>query len=368
MPTRNRVSLLLLGLATGMVSACAASGEAASSQMPAASSLPAATEWRDVDAAIEAAPFENIRVIIGTTDGIFYEYEKGNLPRDEAYFIASASKMLTGLTFTRLVEEGVMSWDDQPQDYLDWWTKDPADPRSDVTLSQLLAFTSGFNDGAESRGCIRDRKSSVDACAMEFYNKGQGTAPGEAFFYGPAHMQIAAAMAEQATGKAYHQLFRETVARPAGLSAKTQFIAPSPQNARASGGARSTAEDTARLLQSILEGKIVTDLDDWTKDRTADARFEVRPVTAGTEGLDWHYAHGMWVECDGTFTESCAQTPIVSSPGAFGWTPWIDMGRGYYGVIAIQERPKGGLRPATESVKLEQAIQPLIERKLDAAR
>ena len=52
-----------------------------------------------------------------------------------------------------LVEQGVMSLDDRPQDYLAWWTSDPADPRSEITLEQLLSFTSGFDTGSDDAKC-----------------------------------------------------------------------------------------------------------------------------------------------------------------------------------------------------------------------
>jgi hypothetical protein len=37
-----------------------------------------------------------------------------------------------------------MSYDDHPQKYIEWWTSDPKDERSWITLSQLLSFSSGL--------------------------------------------------------------------------------------------------------------------------------------------------------------------------------------------------------------------------------
>ena len=44
----------------------------------------------------------------------------------------------------RLVEEGVLSLSDNPQDYLSFWTESSDDARSRITLAHLLSFTSGF--------------------------------------------------------------------------------------------------------------------------------------------------------------------------------------------------------------------------------
>lgn len=86
--------------------------------------------------------------------------------------------MLSGATILRLVEAGR----DEPQrpsaEVPLYWTNDPADPRSQVTLQQLLSFTSGFDEDEGDRGCITDGTTTLAACAQEFYNRGLGSVPG----------------------------------------------------------------------------------------------------------------------------------------------------------------------------------------------
>lgn len=36
-----------------------------------------------------------------------------------------------------------MTWDDKPQKFISWWTNSSSDPRSNITLKDLLSFTSG---------------------------------------------------------------------------------------------------------------------------------------------------------------------------------------------------------------------------------
>jgi hypothetical protein len=46
----------------------------------------------------------------------------------------------------------------------------------------------------------------------------------------------------------------------------------------------------------------------------------------------WHYAYGHWIEDDPTTGDGS-----FSSPGAFGFYPWIDSSKRYYGILARQD-------------------------------
>ncbi len=69
-------------------------------------------------------------VVIGDANGVLLSREFGNFSMSESYFIASATKWLAAMVIMDLVEQGVMSLDDRPQDYMSWWTTDAADARS----------------------------------------------------------------------------------------------------------------------------------------------------------------------------------------------------------------------------------------------
>ena len=51
--------------------------------------------------------------------------------------------------------------------------------------------------------------------------------------------------------------------------------------------------------------------------------------TPSPRGEQWHYSVGHWVEDDPTVGDGA-----FSSPGAFGFYPWIDAGKTWYGVLA----------------------------------
>jgi len=61
---------------------------------------------------------------------------------------------------------GTMSFDDKANKYLDWWSKDPSDPRSNITLRRLLTFQSGV---ASQRGTAgRSSRLSVPRVPLFF--------------------------------------------------------------------------------------------------------------------------------------------------------------------------------------------------------
>lgn len=50
----------------------------------------------------------------------------------------------------------------------------------------------------------------------------------------------------------------------------------------------------------------------------------------------WSYSIGHWVE-----TDPAAGDGAFSSAGAFGFYPWIDAGKTWYGIVARKQTPQG---------------------------
>jgi D-alanyl-D-alanine-carboxypeptidase/D-alanyl-D-alanine-endopeptidase len=72
---------------------------------------------------------------------------------------------------------------------------------------------------------------------------------------------------------------------------------------------------------------------------------------------DLRYGLTAWLECS-TPETGCQQ---ISSPGAFGFTPWMDRDAGYYAILGMQDMTNfrthfGG--------RLEQQLKPLIVQAL----
>lgn len=355
-------------LACGLAASCGGGG-GSSPQSPTLTPTPTPTPtpdpWSEVEAAIEAFVVEDVAIVIGDASGALFRFERGNVNVDTSLESASSAKLLTGLTLISLMEEGALSLSTGPADVLAFWTAD--DQRSETTLQQLLSFTSGFNARPLELGCWTLGGIELQTCAQRIYIDGLDTDPGAAFSYGPEHLQVAAAMAESVAGAPFIDVFRQQVADPLNLTPSFRFATPSTTNPRAGGGAIVNAADYALLLQAVLAGQVVNDLDAYIGDFTQGAQILNSPAT--DQGRDWRYGLGYWVECGlAVYDDACAETPTISSPGAFGFTPWIDFEHQYYGVIAIEEAIVDGQTGGEVSTALEQELQPLIEAALSEIR
>ncbi|MEM6415799.1 MAG: serine hydrolase [Pseudomonadota bacterium] len=321
--------------------------------------------WSDVTSAINGSSLNNVRVIIGNESGILFEYAKGNLPPNNAYRIASASKMLIGVVLFRLVERGILSLDDNPQDYISWWTDDADDPRSKITLTHLLSSVSGFNSRPFSGGCLLGRVPSIEECVQNIYEAGLQSTPGAEFHYGPSHFDVAVFIAESATNMSFAQLFQAEIIGPAGLSPNTAFGASTIRRNRGV-GAYSSPMEYAKVLEMLLRGDLVKNTQAFTENRTQSSLFVYKPGVNVPGVGDWRYALGVWRECDlSFFSNDCETDVVISSPGALGWTPWIDFKNGYYGLIAHEDRSRSLLWTSLSgALQLEQQLQPLIEAEI----
>ncbi len=308
---------------------------------------PPGDPWEPLRAAIDSSDLENVTVVVGTAAGTAFVHDKGDSAADRLYPLASASKWLTSLLVLQLVEEGALDLADHPQAHLDWWTDDPADPqrRGEVTLEQLLSFTSGLAGdsglGPRQEGvpCVEERQTTLVACAREIYEGFFRYAPGSTFHYGPSHMHVAAAMALARTGGTWNDLFRARLGDPLGLSARAGFRLPSEANPRPSGGGTATAEDYAAILTALVAGELLSpeSVARLTADHTPAGVALAEVPAAATDGRAWHYGLGCWRECNQeAYTAACDEPGVVSSPGAFGFYPWWDMRLGHWGVVATQ--------------------------------
>lgn len=338
-------------------------------------------DWSRFDAAVAAGSTANMTVTVGTAQGELHRYTKGNAVGTNPTDLASASKWLVGTVAMRMVEAGKISLDARAQDYLDFWTKDPADPRSRVTLRQLLSLQSGFNSNPAYGGCVEVPLAfTLQSCAQLIYStridysavpdyQTKGLAfsysdPGTLFSYGPHHLQIAAAMLAVAGGKSYTDLFKDYVATPLGMTQTRYVFVPEPTgvltgsagsgdppNPWVAGGGESTIADYAKLLQGFLGSSFIRDVDGFTRAETVGVPHGYVPPAAAA----WEYALGSFAECapaTATAPRTC-DTGINSSPGAYGWLGWVDRKTGYYGLIAAHTPTESD--PA--SIALEQRLQ-----------
>jgi hypothetical protein len=184
---------------------------------------------------------------------------------------------------------------------------------------RFLTFVSGY---ASFRSLSCTTAATVDAC-LDAGNNGQYTPASDGRFdYGGGHMQRHA-----------HDLGLGGLGN-AGLASEVQsqigdfgFIYSEPQPA---GGVFTTADAYSAFLRKVLAGnlKIAAKLGSQkvcTNPATC-ATADYTPIPAAES---WHYSLGHWVEDDPVVGDGA-----FSSAGAFGFYPWIDASKTWYGVIA----------------------------------
>ncbi|BDC53028.1 serine hydrolase [Bryobacterales bacterium F-183] len=296
--------------------------------------LPAFAQELRLDALFRLTAATRIRngfeVLIVQDGQEVYSKSFGPWERGRQVPIASATKWLSGAVIMSLVDSGILSLDDRASQFLPYMTGEKAD----ITLRQLMSHTAGF--GGEFPlvdSCLGDEKTTLADCAERLASKPLAIPAGTGFIYSGAGMQIAGHMAEVASGMPWQTLFQERIAKPLGLT-QTDYEYQGPtENPRISGGGRSTAAEYMKFLimvsqRGVYEGVPVLSeaaVAEMLRDQTAGVPIVESPF-ADLEA-DVRYGIGNWVE-----------SPDVenSSPGALGFTPWIDSSRNILVVVSMQ--------------------------------
>jgi CubicO group peptidase (beta-lactamase class C family) len=244
-------------------------------------------------------------------------------------------------TILTLVDQGVLALDDQPQDFISFWTTDPGSPLSRITLADLLSFTSGLESaplcmnlpGADFASCVETIHDDNFASPVE---------PGSGFYYSGSHLQVAGLMAIQAAeATGFGDLFT-AFQNATGLFANGIFDLPSTTNPRLAGGMHWRADEYLEFLDDFYHGELFST--SLAAEIVADHVAEIPIVYSPADAIDqeWHYGFGFWIEC-ASATFDCTDITRISSPGAYGAYPFIDYQLGYVGILARQG-PLGSFR------------------------
>lgn len=217
---------------------------------------------------------------------------------DSLMAIASASKWLYGAYVAQL-RGGALTDDDV----------------------RFLTFRSGYTSFSRCQPA-----QSVDEC-VAYRSNGVHTASHDGLFsYGGGHMEKHASLAGLGA------------LRNAGLAAEMRARLGSdvvldyaqPQLA---GGVYTTPDDYARFLRKLLDGSLqmgaLLGTHAVCTNPATCAQALNTPVPASES---WHYALGHWVEDDPAVGDGA-----FSSAGAFGFYPWIDASKRWYGILARKQ-------------------------------
>jgi CubicO group peptidase (beta-lactamase class C family) len=142
--------------------------------------------------------------------------DKTVVTNDDLWHLGSDGKAMTATMIARLVERGVLKWEQTLGDtFVDLAPQMSADMKS-VTVTQLLSHHAGFDANYNSPNYV-GRKDHVAArvdTLKDAMAKGLKSKPGSKFAYSNWGYTVAAAMAERASGKAFETLMRDELFTP----------------------------------------------------------------------------------------------------------------------------------------------------------
>lgn len=198
--------------------------------------------------------------------------------------------------------------------------------RADPTLRDGLRFLSGYT-GFNDDACIG--KTTVGACNAA----GNISAPDPntvgRFDYDGGHDQKLATVdlgMANFTSKQLDQEYQATLGLGSGFNM-------APLDPLIAGGLQSSAADYAQFLRKLMNLQLVIGAHLGEDAVCADpltcaSQVAYSPIQA--LGEPWSYAYNYWVESE----HGNGSVDAYSSPGKFGFYPWITPDRKYYGILS----------------------------------
>jgi CubicO group peptidase (beta-lactamase class C family) len=196
----------------------------------------------DAGAAAQGAAYALSSLLVGNATHTWLSYTRGGFDAHALLAVASATKWVTAAAVMRVVE-ATAGWprplrlDSRPSDLLAAWQPNTAAANStaNMTLAQLLSFTSGMDDRqpcSESAGAPGVGFAACIAALNATYNT-NGTLPypaGTTMFYCGSHLHLAGAMAAAAwsntttpTAASWSAVYHAFIRNPLGWSTSAFF-------------------------------------------------------------------------------------------------------------------------------------------------
>lgn len=365
----SSLTIRLCGVALSLSLTLAACGDGSGSSSTTAPSSTASWDAVDQTAASAFATATDLPgmtlTVYDRNDNKVFEKNYGTFSADQRVSVASASKMVSGTLIFRLIDRGLLALDSTTGEVLGW-----TGANRDITLRHLLSFTSGLEPEAT---CILNRFTTLEACVNIIRDTAPKAAPGMQFEYGGTHLQVAARMAEVVTGKPWNTLFAEELRSPLGLPPEVNYYTTpwistttGTTNPMIAGGLFISSNEYANLLaipfhRGTYKGTTfasTTMFDLQAKEPYPGITIVNSPLAK--MGLPFRYGLTAWLEC----TTPATGCTVLSTPGAFGFTPWFDRQNGYYAILAMEQGVSSGGGVVPFSVNLVQQLKPLIVQAL----
>lgn len=173
---------------------------------------------------------------------------------DTKFNLGSMNKMFTAVAIGRLVDRGVLEWDDPIGEWLgEEWVR--PEVGETVTIENLLTHTSGlgsyftpaFLDASRRRfKTLADYAPLVRGDSLAFE-------PGTSWSYSNTGFLLLGAIVEAATGESYYDFVRENVYEPAGMNDTDAYDLEYPVENLAHGYDPERRGDETRYRDNLFE-------------------------------------------------------------------------------------------------------------------
>ncbi|KAJ8602023.1 hypothetical protein CTAYLR_002706 [Chrysophaeum taylorii] len=244
--------------------------------------------------------------------GVLFEYSNVDMHPDVVLQLASGSKWPGVTALMGCFAANNISIDTKLSKYLDWWTTNASDSRSNVTIRQVLSMTTGMITDPGGDGVFAEianlSVAAFEDCDLEGGNTAQCARamyealpsqvvpvylPGTKFLYTTLGFQWTAAVAEVVEGRPIGDILNAYVLDKAGMSPDCSW---SNQDVNPLIGAG--LECSARKLDKFVHGMLVDGIVS-TKTRLEMETVQLtEPSMYGSASLYWGaYCLGNWLEC-----------------------------------------------------------------------
>jgi CubicO group peptidase (beta-lactamase class C family) len=270
---------------------------------------------------MQAVNITDAGVIIGSPQGILYKQYFGTYDDTTVIPLASASKMLSGVRVMQLVDRGAFDLDTQVSNYLPEFTAGYGDDDDDPVLAANTTLAASV--------------AYIACCVDQTYPP-----PGTYFAYGGISMQVGGEVAASQSDEDWQSGWIAHVGTPLGITTIDWQGLGATQNYRIAGGAEASLLDYGKVLAMLATGgvgngqRILSANALATMNHTQTAGTMLGYTPPGADGST-AYGIGAWIE---TTLSLSTDAPVISSIGKFGFTPWVDFGSGYFGILMIEQR------------------------------
>jgi CubicO group peptidase (beta-lactamase class C family) len=331
---------------------------------------------------VEGRVVPGVSLLLAHRGEVIFKEAFGNMKLDQKAQMASSSKPVTAALLMILVDRGKLALDDPIEKYLPEFKgialhgKPPAKP---PTVRNVLSNMSGLPGDLLTESVLRrlrERVGKADADAPDlakgndeeakkprssFFSArnrsladsvralaegGLATEPGAEFHYCTMGFNVAARLAEAAAKRPFEELVRTELLEPLGMR-DTRYVAFGVQALRvdptlpggesrfiiAGGGMTSTLDDFAAFYQMHLNGGTYRDRRILSERAVAEMHTrqgKLELLMSGPYGKDYGLAFFL------DRLDDRGRAHVVSHPGYFGTTPWLDEDRELVVILMVQ--------------------------------